>query len=159
MQKGAVQAEGAVTTHMELSPELRLQLEGMDGMGMVTRGEQWALQPLHVRPLDPLLVRDEISTLGQHTLTKHTFSLLLHSSGSRSLAASLRTPTWRGLPSPFPSLSSSNLPAPSSGYRGAAEFKLSVCPPAAADRSSMGLVSYCTFFKNSLQPTVLSCKC
>lgn len=113
MQKGAVQAEGAVTTHMELSPELRLQLEGMDGMGMVTRGEQWALQTLHVRPLDPLLVSHEISALGQHTLTKHTFSLLLHSPGSCSLAASVRIPTWHDLPSPFPSLSSSTfLPHP-----------------------------------------------
>lgn len=42
-RKSVAQAGGAVTVHTELSPTARLQLEWMDGMDVVTRGEQLAL--------------------------------------------------------------------------------------------------------------------
>lgn len=125
---------------------------------MVHRGEQWALQPPQIRPPAPSLISREISALCQHTLMKHTFS---PAASIRVLQLSCPSEDSHGVSaSPFSFLHFSTfLPCLSSECRGAVELKPSVCPPAAADYSLVGLVSHCTFCKNLLQPTVFSCKC
>lgn len=58
-----------------------------------------------------------------------------------------------------PSASPPYCQVPLSGYRRGSELKPSMCPPAAVGCTPVGLMLHYNFFKNSLQLSVLSCKC